>query len=66
MQLQVQISRLSPLGCGCVSYLVAALAVKKDPANFDYFCRVFGHVDTMFVASRGYVDHHISVRFWSS
>lgn len=50
--------------CVCVAYLVAVLAVKQYPAQFDHFCRVLGDIYTMFVTGCCNVDDHISVQLW--
>lgn len=44
------------------SYLVATLAVKQYPAQFNDFRRVLGHIYAMFVTGRGDMDDHISVQ----
>ena len=44
-------------------YLVTIFSVKQNPSKFDTFSRVFGHVNTVFIASRSNVNYHITLEF---
>ena len=65
MQLQDPISRDPTLGSKSVSYLIAALAIKENPANLNHFGRVLGHIHAVLVAGRGHVDNDVSVQLWN-
>ena len=43
-------------------YLLAALCVQYNPAEFYTFCRVLGDVDTVFITCRSNVNHHIALK----
>ena len=44
-----------------LAHLFARLCVKENPAELDDLCRVFGYVDAVLIAGRGYVDDDVSV-----
>jgi hypothetical protein len=43
------------------AHLFARLCVEENPTKLNDFCRVFGYVDAVLVAGRGYVDDDVSV-----
>jgi len=47
--------------CLCRTYLVTISCVEQDPADLDGFGRIFGHIDTMFVAGSGYMDDDVAL-----
>ena len=46
------------------AYLFTGLSVQKNETNLNGFCRIFGHIDTVFVAGRGNVDDDVTVEVW--
>lgn len=49
-----------------MTYFITALAIQQNPANLDDLGRVLGHIYTVFVAGRGYVDNDVSVQLGDS